>query len=549
MESDQTYDFIIVGSGGGSVPAALVMKSRGLEPLIVEKQAKIGGTSAFSGGVIWIPNNHLLNDEGGGDSHARSREYLDGLIGDVGPASTPARRDAFIRYGAEMVEFLEGEGMQFVHAHWPDYYDNRPGGIADGRSITAPMFNVKELGQWADRLGYHEVTGTMPVMGPEARHMFMIARTWAGKRMAATLALRLVRNKLLGRTQRACGNALQGRLFQIALRRQVPIWTETPVTGFLVENGRVTGVKARRHGEEIAIRARRGVLINAGGFSRNLAMREKYQPKPTSVDWTLVNPGDTGEMIEAAMALGARVDLMDESWWMASSYLPDGSLMGMHSPNDIGRPHVIVVNSKGERFANESNSYMEFGQRMYAADAVPAWAVMDSRNRKYYTWANCLPGVTPRALLENGYFLKADRLEDLAAKCGIDPTGLARTIERFNGFARKGVDEDFQRGESAYNRYYGDPTHAPNPNLGTLERPPFYAVKILPGDVGTAGGVITDEHARVLDSAGMPIPGLYATGNSSAPVVGRSYPGAGASVGPSMTFGYIAALHAAGANS
>jgi 3-oxosteroid 1-dehydrogenase len=549
MASEDTYDFVIVGSGGGSVPAALVMKERGFEPLIVEKQNKIGGTSAFSGGVIWIPNNHLLNDEGGGDSHARSREYLDGLIGEVGPASTQARRDAFIRHGAEMVEFLEGQGMQFVHAHWPDYYDSRPGGIAEGRSITAPMFNVKELGEWADKLGYHQVTGTMPVTGPEARDMFMMGRTWGGKKMALTLAFRVVKNKLLGCTQRACGNALQGRLFQIALRRKVPIWTETPVTGFLFENGRVAGVKAERDGKEIAIRARRGVLINAGGFSRNLAMREKYQPKPTSVDWTLVNAGDTGEMIVAAQALGAKVDLMEESWWMASSYNPDGSLMGMHSPNDIGRPHVIVVNGRGERFANESNSYMEFGQRMYAADAVPAWAIMDSRNRKYYPWANCLPGVTPKALLDNGYFNKADTLAELAGKCGINPAGLGRTVERFNGFARSGKDEDFQRGETAYNRYYGDPTHGPNPNLGTIEKGPFYAVKILPGDVGTAGGVITNEHARVLDAAGEPIPGLYACGNSSAPVVGRTYPGAGASVGPSMAFGYIAALHAAGANS
>jgi 3-oxosteroid 1-dehydrogenase len=277
-------------------------------------------------------------------------------------------------------------------------------------------------------------------------------------------------------------------------------------------------------------------------------MREAYQPKPTSTEWTFVNPGDTGEMIRAAMALGAQTDLMDEAWWMGTSVLPDGSSGGMHSPNDIGKPHCIVVGRDGRRFVNESNSYMEFGQRMYAAGAVPAWAVFDSRHRNSYPWGLALPGRTPRDLLDKGYFKKADTLAELAALCGIDAEGLARQVARFNTFARNGKDEDFQRGDSAYNRYYGDPSHKPNANLGTIEKAPFYAVEMVPGDVGTSGGVMTDEYARVLKADGAIIPGLYATGNSTAAVVGRSYPGAGASVGPSMTFGYIAALHAAGAN-
>lgn len=543
------FDFIIVGSGGGSVPAALVMHDHGMRPVIIEKLPKIGGSSAFSGGVIWIPNNDHLNAEGGGDSPERSRTYLDGLIGDVGPASSPERRDAYIRYGPEMVRFLEHHGMKFLHAHWPDYYDSEPGGTAEGRSLCAPLFDINELGEWKDKLASFPLTADMPIASRDSVNVFLMKTTWRGKLTVAKVLLRILQKKLFRKELRGAGNALQGRLFQIALRKNIPIWTESPVTDFLVENDRVVGVVVDRHGATIEVRARLGVLVNAGGFSRNLAMREKYQPKPTSVDWTVVNPGDTGDMIQAGMRLGAATDLLDESWWLPSSYAPDGRFMAFHSPNDIGKPHCIVVDGKGQRFANESCAYMEFGQRMYAAGAVPAWAIFDSNHRRKYPWGMALPGKPPKDMLASGYLKRFDTLEALAAGCGIDPVGLAATIARFNGFARTGVDVDFHRGESAYNRYYGDPNIKPNPNLAPIERAPFYAVALYPGDVGTAGGILADEYARALRPDGSVIQGLYVTGNSSAAVVGRCYPGAGASIGPSMTFGYIAARHAAGLNS
>ncbi|TAL03660.1 MAG: FAD-binding protein [Rhodospirillaceae bacterium] len=548
VAQEETFDFIIVGSGGGSVPAALVMKERGKSVLIIEKQTQIGGTSAYSGGVIWIPNNDHLNAAGGNDSHERSRTYFDTMIGPPLPSSSYARRDAWIREGAEMIRFLERKGMKFVHAHWPDYYCERPGGILDGRSLAAPLFNIKELGEWAPKLAAHPMTSMLPLASPESVALFTATKTLRGKWIAMKVAFRKVKEKLLGQTIRGAGNALQGRLFQIAFRENVPIWTETPVKDFVVENGRVVGVIAEREGRTIQVRARLGVLVNAGGFSRNLEMREKYQPKPTSVNWTQVNPGDTGEMIQAIMKLGAATDQLDESFWLACSFLPDGTTFGFHSPNDIGKPHAIVVDNKGKRFTNESSSYMEFGQKMYAAGAVPAWAIFDSRHRRYYPWGGALPGVTPKSLIESGYMKKADTLDEIARLCGVDPAGLAQTVERFNGFVRKGVDEDFHRGASGYNHYYGDPTVKPNPNLGTLEKAPFYAVAIYPGDVGTCGGIVADEHARALRPDGSPIPGLYVTGNTSAAAGGRVYMGAGASVGPSMTFGYIAARHAAGAN-
>jgi 3-oxosteroid 1-dehydrogenase len=382
---------------------------------------------------------------------------------------------------------------------------------------------------------------------PESVHLFVAKKTWKGKVVAARIAWRMLVKKVFGKDLRGAGPALQGRMFQLAQRAGVPVWTDTPVRDFIIEDGRVAGVVAEREGREVRIGARLGVLVNAGGFSRNPAMREAHQPKPTSTEWTLVNPADTGDLIQAAVGLGANIQFMDESWWLPGSYYPEGGSAGFHSPNDIGKPHCIVVGKDGRRFANESSGYMEFGQRMYAAHAVPAWAIFDSRHRNTYPWGTMFPGKVPKHLIENGYLKRADSLAELAAQCGIHAGGLLDTVARFNRFAVDGVDQDFHRGESAYNNYYGDPTVRPNPNLGALEKAPFYACAIYPGDVGTAGGIVADEHGRALREDGSIIPGLYVTGNSSAAVAGRCYPGAGASVGPSMVFGYIAARHATGA--
>jgi 3-oxosteroid 1-dehydrogenase len=447
-----------------------------------------------------------------------------------------------------MVRFLETKGMQFVDAHWPDYHDEFPGGRASGRSLAAPLFNVNELGDWAPRLAQLPLTTDIPMNSSESVHLFVAKKTWKGKVVAARIAWRMFQKKVLGKDLRGAGPALQGRMFQLARRAEVPVWTDTPVRDLITDKGRVVGIVARRDGREIRVGARLGVLINAGGFSRNLDMREKYQPKPTSVDWTLVNPADTGDLIQAALALGAKVDFMNESWWLPGSYYPEGGSAGFHSPNDIGKPHCIVVGRDGRRFANESSGYMEFGQNMYAAGAVPAWAIFDSRHRNTYPWGTMFPGKPPKRLIENGYLKQAGSLAELAAQCGIHAGGLLDTVARFNQFAAEGIDLDFHRGESAYNNYYGDPTVRPNPNLGSLEKSPFYACAIYPGDVGTAGGIVADEHGRALREDGSVIQGLYVTGNSSAAVTGRCYPGAGASVGPSMVFGYIAARHASGAN-
>jgi 3-oxosteroid 1-dehydrogenase len=351
---------------------------------------------------------------------------------------------------------------------------------------------------------------------------------------------------------------MQGRMLQLALRAGVTIRPSTPVTKLIVENHRVIGVTAQQDGRLVRIGATHGVLINAGGFSHNNRLRSTHGPAPAATKWTLANRGDTGETIEAAIALGAATDCLDEAWWMLTSLNPDGTFpkgatttdgsplpFGHHF--DISLPHVILVDQDGNRFTNEAGSYMENGKRLYerhheTGRGIPAWAIIESRHRNRYLWGSNL-GRTPKAWLDSGYLKVAHTIADLARVCGINETGLRNTIDRFNAFAAAGSDPDYHRGGRTFDRYHGDPTHKPNPTLGAIEQPPFYAAAIYPSDVGTAGGLVTDAHARVLRENGTIIDGLYATGNSTASVMGRTYPGAGASIAASFVFGYRAAQH------
>lgn len=558
---DDSYDFVIVGSGGGSMCAALLCKTLGRRALIIEKQARVGGSTGFSGGVWWIPNNPVMKRHGVEDSYEKARQYMDSAVTYHGPGTSPMRREAFLRTGPEMVSFLERLGMAFEYADgWSDYYDDLPGGEPRGRSLVAKLFDIKELGEWAAKLSRYSGV-SLPANSPEFPELLLFKRRWAGKKKAAQVAWRMLYQKLTGKELVSQGAAIQGRMLQIALREQLPIWTETAVRDFIIEDGRVVGVIAQRSGKEIRVRARDGVLINSGGFSRNAQLRKQYQPQPSSANWTNANPGDTGEMIQAAMQLGAAVDCMEEAWWVVTSMGPnetwpegavaaDGTVIPFMHHLDLSLPFSIMVDGEGKRFCDEAGAYMEIGQRMYkrhqeTGKAVPSWVIMDSRQRKYYVWGTAMPGQIPKQWLESGYLIQANSIGELARKCGIDVQGLERTVQRFNGFCKTGVDEDFRRGGRAFDRAHGDPTIKPNPNLGPIEQPPFYAVRMYPGDVGTAGGIVTDEHARVLRADGSAIAGLYATGNCTASVVGRCYPGAGASIGASFVFGYIAARHAA----
>jgi 3-oxosteroid 1-dehydrogenase len=544
VEFDETHDLVIVGSGCASVTAALAAKALGARPLIIEKQALFGGSTAYSGGIGWLPNNPLLDD----DNEEDARTYLNHIVGEPGKASPIAKREAFLKEGPRAVQFLLDQGVKLIRVPWPDYYSDAPGGHKVGRTVSAALFDLRELGEWQDKVGFFYGFPRLPVGSFEFVDLTLAKTTWKGKRAAFRLGLNILRDKLTGARRVGSGNAVQGRFLKAALDHGIPLYMSTELAGLEVEDGRVVGVRVHDAKGERRIGASRGVLLNAGGFSRNPEMRRQYQPQPNTGEWTMVNPGDTGEVMQMAMALGADVDCMEEAWWTPGTLLPDGKYGGFHVPGESGKPHVIIVGPDGRRVGNEAGSYMEFGQRMYARGAVPSWAILESRMLKNYSWGPLLPGKPIKPWVDNGYLTRAETIEELARKCGIDVAGFKAEIERFNLFAERGVDEDFQRGASHHNRAMGDPGHAPNPSLGKIEKGPFYAARIWPLDVGTSGGLDTAEHARVLRPDGTVIAGLYAAGNISAPVVGHSYPGAGASIGGGIAFGYVAARHALGAN-
>jgi 3-oxosteroid 1-dehydrogenase len=357
-----------------------------------------------------------------------------------------------------------------------------------------------------------------------------------------TYAARLRRQELLTN-----GASLIAQILHIAIARGIPIWTEAPLEEIIVEDGRVVGVRTVRDGVGVRVRARQGVLLAAGGFAHNPEMRGRYGgDQPNQAKWSIANPGDTGEAIRSAMAIGAKTDLMDEAWWLPS---PRTGRFGQSTLDQARqRPRTMYVDAAGRRFVNESNSYMEVGKEMYARDktskAVPCWLIFDDRYRKRYAHQRSQPGRFPRKLLKSGMLKQAWTLKDLAKMCDIDAAGLSETVERFNTFAEQGIDPDYGRGESAYNRSLGDPNHKVHPCLGPIDEAPYYAVQVVPGDIGTCGGLLTNEHAQVVDQDDRPIKGLYATGNGTATVMGRHYLGPGASIANTMVFGYLAARHA-----
>jgi 3-oxosteroid 1-dehydrogenase len=327
------------------------------------------------------------------------------------------------------------------------------------------------------------------------------------------------------------------------------VWTEAPLEDLIVEDGRVVGVRTVREGARVLVRATHGVVLASGGFAHNAEMRQQYGgDQPNKGRWTMSNPGDTGEVIQTAMRLGAKTDLMDEAWWLPSP--KTGRFAQSTLDQARQRPRTIYVDAAGQRFVNESNSYMEVGKAMYARDktskAVPCWLIFDDRYRKRYAHQRSRPGHFPKSLCESGLLKQAPTLGELAFQCEIDPQGLVETVEHFNVGARQGVDPDFGRGESAYNRALGDPNRRAHPCLGPIDEAPYYAVQVLPGDIGTCGGLLTNEHAQVIGQDDQPIEGLYATGNGTATVMGRHYLGPGASIANTMVFGYVAARHATG---
>jgi 3-oxosteroid 1-dehydrogenase len=550
---DETFDFVVVGSGGGSMCAALVARQADKSVLILEKTPLIGGTTARSGGVMWIPNNRFMQRDGVEDSREKSITYMDAVIGDHNdtPGATRARREAYVDQGTAMVDFLVDQGIKLTRvSYWPDYYDERPGGSEQGRTVVAELFDANELGEWKAKLRPNFLS-----MMASLDHMLKlryVKRSWEAQKIAAKLVLRTIYAKLTGKHYVTAGAALQGRMLQASLKAGVELRTDAGVSELIEEGGRVTGVVAMIGGQPRRVGAKLGVLVNAGGFSHNQAMRDQYQPG-TQSDWSMTAEGDTGEMILEMMRHGAAIAQMEEMVGNQITLQPGHEAHWMKSVVQglTAAPHAILVDQSGQRYMNESGSYMAYCKGMLernrSVPAIPSWAIMDSQYLKKYMLSNTMGGVKkPASWTEQGYLHQGNTIEELAASIQVDQAALRTTVDRFNRFVANNRDEDFHRGERAYDNWLGDKFH-PNPSLGTISEGPFYAVPVLPGDVGTYGGVVTDPDARVLREDGTPIDGLYATGISTASVMGRVYPGAGASVGPSFVWGYVAARHAMGA--
>jgi len=551
---DETFDWVVVGSGAGSMSSALIMRKEGNSVLILEKSPYVGGTTAKSGGVIWVPNNCLMKQDGEVDSTEAGITYLDAVVGDEPdePGTSHERRLAYINEAPKMIEFLISQGIKLERASkfWPDYYDELPGGCKTTRSIVAELFNAKELGEWGKKLR----PGFMPVPAriDEVMKLPFYKVSWEARLMFLKIALRIVFSKLTGKNIVSSGAALQGRMLQASLKAGVDVRLESPVSELIVDDGKVTGVMTIKDGKPWRVNARLGVLINAGGFARNQAMRDKYLPG-TKAEWSQTNESDTGDMHIEMERIGGELAQMGEMVGFQCTLAPgwenEDPMQGVQGTT--GKPHAILVDQSGVRYLNEGGSYELYCEimlkRNQTVPAIPSWAIMDSQYLDKYMLAGTFPGrKKPKSWTEEGYLHKANSIEELAKLIKADPTALKNTVDRWNGFVDKGVDDDFQRGSREYDKWLGDPFNKPNPAIGKIDKGPFYAVPVVPGDVSTYGGVVTDVNSRVVRADGSPIEGLYATGVSTASVMGGVYPGAGASIGPSMAFGYVAAKHAAG---
>jgi len=543
-------DVVVVGAGGAGMSAALAAGRRGLDTILVEKSAYFGGSTARSGGGVWIPGNYALADaqQVDPDDAARSKEYLDAIVGDAVPKT---RRDTYLERGPEVMDFIKANTP--VRFRWvpeyADYHPEAPGGRARGRTVEPVPIDARFLGDELGRLHppYTKAPANLIVTQADYRKISLGMRTLKGPITMVMVMVRRLWSILLRRRMYAMGNAISIGLRKGLIDAGVPVHYETELADLVIEDGRVVGVRVVQaaegeHGEHV-IRARKGVVIGSGGFERNLEMREKYQPQPTSVEWTTGSQFNTGGGILAGIAAGAEIDLMDDAWWGPTIPLPGRPWFCLAERN---LPGSIIVNQAGERFMNEALPYVEATHAIYEGEAtgvghVPSWMIIDQRYRNRYLFAGLGPRQPfPGRWLKDGVVRKAATIAELAEAIEVPAASLTATVERFNGFAAQGVDEDFHRGESAYDKYYSDPTVKPNPSLHVIDQAPFYAVKIVPGDLGTKGGLVTDERARVLRPDGSVIGGLYAAGNASSAVMGHTYAGPGATIGPALVFGYLA---------
>ena len=548
---DRQVDFIAVGSGAASMAAAIRAHDLGAEVLVLEATDRYGGSTAMSGGVCWVGNNPHMAGVGIEDSAEDALTYLRNIV--AGSSSEEILR-SYIEHSRRMVEYMEEKtAVRFESLEkYCDYYPEVPGGRVGGRSMECTPINGAELGEEFRRIRPpHPQSQVMGIFGLTAREAHtLLATTWPStvllfKRLIAA-GFNLMARRKWGRDPRlTAGNALIARLRRSMLDRNIELSLSSPVRELIIEDGAVVGVVTEQDGKTVRIRARKGVLLGAGGYARNKAMRQEHQPHPITDEWSAGNMRNLGDGHRMGTEAGGRLVLMEESWWTPTIRIPKQELAWVVVV-EKNLPHSMMVNDEGQRFTNEAAPYLDVVKGMYAADSAPAWLIFDATFRRNYPIGPLAPGyaVPDKRVSKKfiqGFLKKSDTLAGLAAEMEIPAQSLLSSVERFNGFAESGKDPDFGRGESLSDRYYGDTRATPNPCIGRLEKGPYYAVRVYPGDLGTKGGLVIDTHGRVLGEGDAPIPGLYAAGNCAAPVMGKTYPGAGGTIGPALTVGFLAA--------
>jgi len=558
---DKEVDALVVGSGAGGMAAALTAREEGLDVLLVEKTGRIGGSTAISGGALWIPLNAQTDAAGHPDSFEKVWTYLEQTVGAAAPDDM---KRAYLEAGPRMMDYLVSRGILDLAARTasPDYYPDLPGAAMGGRSLDPLEFDGRKLGGdfrfLRDPLKEFTVLGGMMVNITDVRHLLRATRSFAAWRHSMKLVLRYAADRARGYrrgTRLLLGNALAAQLFHGMLARKIEYWLDTPALALHRDAaGRVLGAAVRRNGKSLNIRARRGVVMATGGFPWDPARRAQSYPQPTGL-WSMSPRDNAGDGIRLSGAAGAALGSGHASpaFWAPVSLLESADGKPLHYPHlvwDRAKPGLIAVNGAGRRFVNESASYHEFVQAMYRSHrttpSIPAFLICDQRFIDTWGLGLALPGGRPRQhLIDAGYLLQAETLAALAARLGVPADALQATVERYNTHAAQGQDPDFGKGSTAYNRYLGDPEHAPNPCLAPLAAGPYYAVKVYPGDIGTACGIAANPHAQALDATGAPIAGLYVAGNDMQSVMGGAYPGPGITLGPALTFGWIAGQHLA----
>lgn len=556
MRETESYDVVVVGSGSAGAMAALRAADVGLSVLMIEKAHKYGGTSATSGGVMWLPNHQLAPSD---DSREQVMEYLNHLIRSEVQRD---RLDAFVDTAPEMAAYLKAVGVPLMPSVWPDYFAGAPAARAD-RSVIVDTFDGRGLGDhflhMREQYNRFKVFGRYAMDVVEFFSLSTRAPGWIKTflKMAWRYWSDLSTRLLGGRDRRfTMGGALMGHLFKQVFDRGVEVRLETKLEELILTGGEVTGVTVSNFGRRYEIKAKYGVVLSAGGFEWNQELRDRYLKVPGFTRYSS-SPEDAnrGEALIAGLKVGAATEHTEACWWIPTMHMPMRKASNFEEIHqaafDVGRPHSVCVNRNGDRFVDEACSYDEFGEAMVKDQLEtgansPCWLVFDATFREKFSAGGYMPNlIMPDWLIPKDqwdhYIFKADTVEALAAKIHLPGEKLKKVVGNMNRYAQTGVDPEFGRGGNAYDRMFGDANIAPNPCLGPINKAPYYAVPINMGDLGTKGGLKCDAKARVVDASGQPIANLYAAGNNSGSPFGNLYPGAGGTIGPAMVFGYLAA--------